>query len=57
MGWPSLISALFFSTGLILMFIGVLAIYLGEVFNQVKQRPLYLISNSINLNSSSLIFT
>jgi glycosyltransferase involved in cell wall biosynthesis len=53
MGWPSLISALFFSTGLILMFIGVLAIYLGEVFNQVKQRPLYLVSKSINLNSNA----
>jgi len=42
-GWPSLISAVLFSTGIILVVIGILGIYLGETFKQVKNRPLYVI--------------
>jgi dolichol-phosphate mannosyltransferase len=42
-GWASLLSALFFSTGIILMVLGISAIYIGEVFKQVKNRPLYII--------------
>lgn len=47
-GWPSLIAAIFFSTGIILVILGILGVYLGQVFKEVKNRPLYLISESIN---------
>ena len=46
-GWASLLSALFFSTGIILMVLGISAIYIGEVFKQVKNRPLYIIDKVI----------
>jgi dolichol-phosphate mannosyltransferase len=46
-GWASLLSALFFSTGIILMVLGISAIYIGEVFRQVKNRPLYVIDKQI----------
>lgn len=49
-GWPSLIAAIFFSTGIILVILGILGVYLGQVFKEVKNRPLYLISESINRN-------
>ena len=47
-GWPSLIAAIFFSTGIILVILGILGVYLGQVFKEVKNRPLYLISDTIN---------
>jgi dolichol-phosphate mannosyltransferase len=42
-GWASLISVVFFSTGMILMVAGVTGIYVGKVFKEVKDRPLYII--------------
>jgi polyisoprenyl-phosphate glycosyltransferase len=47
-GWASTIVLLVFSTGLILMAIGVAGIYIGKIFDQVKERPLYLIDTKIN---------
>ena len=52
-GWPSLIAAIFFSTGIILVILGILGVYLGQVFKEVKNRPLYLISDSINRNKTN----
>jgi glycosyltransferase involved in cell wall biosynthesis len=41
--WTSLIAAICFSTGVILIVIGISGIYIGEIFRQVKNRPLYVI--------------
>ena len=48
-GWPSLIVAILFSTGLILMSIGITGIYIGKIFEQTKQRPLFIIDKKLNL--------
>jgi dolichol-phosphate mannosyltransferase len=40
--------AILFVGGSILIVLGILGIYLGRVFNQVKNRPLYIISAEIN---------
>jgi len=48
-GWPSLIVAILFSTGLILMSIGVTGIYIGKIFEQTKERPLFIVDKKINL--------
>ena len=42
-GWPSLIVSIFFSTGVILIILGINGIYLSKIFNEVKGRPLYII--------------
>jgi glycosyltransferase involved in cell wall biosynthesis len=42
-GWASIISVILFSTGIILIVIGISSIYIGEIFKQVKNRPLYII--------------
>ncbi|MBS1517277.1 MAG: glycosyltransferase [Bacteroidetes bacterium] len=47
-GWPSLIVAVLFSAGLILMSIGITGIYIGKIFEQTKERPLYIIDKKIN---------
>lgn len=46
-GWPSLIVTIFFSTGLILVVIGIVGIYIGKIFEQVKNRPLYVVEKQI----------
>jgi glycosyltransferase involved in cell wall biosynthesis len=48
-GWPSLFIAIMFSTGLILMSIGIAGIYIGKIFEQTKNRPLFIIDKKINL--------
>ena len=45
-GWASLITTIFFTSGLILIIIGISAIYIGEIFKQVKNRPLYIVDKT-----------
>ena len=47
-GWTSLIFSTFFFSGVILIFLGIIGIYLGRVFQEVKRRPLYVISERVN---------
>ena len=49
LGWPSLIASIFLVGGILSSLIGVLGIYLGQVFRQVKMRPLYIIDKKFNL--------
>ena len=49
-GWASIIVLIIFSTGLILMNLGIVGIYIEKIFEQTKDRPLYLIDETINLN-------
>ena len=47
-GWPSLISAILFSGGITLVVVGIVGMYIGKIFNEVKRRPLYVVSENIN---------
>jgi len=42
-GWPTLITVILFFAGINLISIGVLGEYVARIFNEVKQRPLYLV--------------
>jgi glycosyltransferase involved in cell wall biosynthesis len=58
-GWSSLIVSMYFLSGIIIGFLGIIGIYLGKTFDEVKNRPLYIIHKMINLerlNRSSLNF-
>jgi len=50
-GWASTFVLLLGSTGLILMAVGILGIYIGNIFDQVRARPLYLIQESCNFDA------
>nr|WP_213650801.1 glycosyltransferase family 2 protein [Paenibacillus sp. J23TS9] len=43
-GWSSLIALQILFSGCILMFLGVIGEYLGRIYDEVKQRPLYIVS-------------
>ena len=43
-GWASLISIVTFATGVQLFFLGVIGEYISLIFDEVKNRPLYLLS-------------
>ena len=47
-GWPTLTVAIMFFSGIQLLSIGILGEYIGQIFNEVKRRPLYLISDDIS---------
>jgi len=49
-GFTTLIVSIWFIGGLILANMGVLGLYLGKVFNEAKDRPLYIVKETINLD-------
>jgi glycosyltransferase involved in cell wall biosynthesis len=50
-GYASIIVAILFLGGIQLITLGVIGEYLSRVYEEVKQRPLYLIRNSYGLNT------
>ena len=47
-GWPSLMLSIFFLGGIILTVLGLIGIYTGRIFQQVKSRPLFVIDSQVN---------
>lgn len=47
-GWPSLVVLILVSTGSILVSLGVLGLYVGRIFDQVRARPLYVVERTLN---------
>jgi glycosyltransferase involved in cell wall biosynthesis len=48
-GWPSIIASIVVVFGLQLFFLGIVSLYIGRIYKEVKQRPLYSIKDKINL--------
>ena len=48
-GWPSVISALMLGFGLQLFFIGIAALYIGRIYRETKNRPLFSVRQLTNL--------
>ena len=48
MGWTSTIAIVSLMGGLQLVSLGVIGIYIGNIFNEAKNRPLYVISEHLN---------
>jgi len=52
-GWTSLMISLFFLSGVLLFGMGILGIYIGRVFDQVKGRPLYVVQDRTRLSAEN----
>jgi len=49
-GWTSLMVSVFFMGGIILLVLGIIGIYIGKIFNEIKRRPLYVVAERIGLD-------
>jgi polyisoprenyl-phosphate glycosyltransferase len=49
-GWPSLMTAIFFTAGVTNVAIGLTGIYIGQILQQTRGRPLYVIAATAGLS-------
>lgn len=47
-GWTSLFLSIWFLSGLIITMLGMVGIYVGRIFESVKGRPTYIVSETLN---------
>ncbi len=47
LGWSSIMASIFFIGGLIFANLGIIGLYLGKVFNETKNRPLYIVKETV----------
>jgi len=46
-GWPSLIVSIWFLSGIIILILGIIGLYVGKTFDETKKKPLYIIKEII----------
>jgi dolichol-phosphate mannosyltransferase len=52
-GWASLIISTIFLSGVIISILGIISIYIGRIYDEVKKRPLFVISKTTNFPTFS----
>lgn len=50
MGWTSLIASVYLVGGIILMCMGIIGMYIGNIFDEAKKRPLYVLRDKLNFD-------
>jgi glycosyltransferase involved in cell wall biosynthesis len=48
-GYATIVVSVTFLSGVQLLFLGVIGEYIGRIYTEVKQRPLYLVDQSVGL--------
>lgn len=48
-GWTSIVAVLLIFNGIILILLGVIGEYIGRIYDEVRNRPLYIIDKKVNL--------
>ncbi|MGQ0739687.1 MAG: glycosyltransferase family 2 protein [Bacteroidota bacterium] len=51
-GYTSLILSVWLLGGLIIMLIGIMGLYIGKIFQNVKNRPIYIVAEDKNINEN-----
>ncbi len=51
-GFTTTVFSIWFMGGMLMMVLGVLGLYIGKIFNQVKQRPLFIVDELINFSEN-----
>ena len=49
-GWASTLAVSLFFNGIILIILGIVGEYIGRIYDEVKGRPLYIVSNAMNFD-------
>jgi len=50
-GWVTLFISMWFIAGIMISVMGIIAVYIGSIFDEVKHRPSYIISEKLNAES------
>ena len=50
-GWLSLMASLWLLSGIILVVMGMMGLYVGKIFDEVKNRPIYLVAEIVEQQS------
>jgi glycosyltransferase involved in cell wall biosynthesis len=50
-GFASIMISLWFISGILMTMLGVIGVYLGKTFNQVKNRPVFIVADVLNVKS------
>ena len=48
-GYTTTIFSIWFVGGLLLFVLGIIGLYIGKIFDQVKGRPYYIVQEKINI--------
>lgn len=54
-GWPSLVSVIVVGIGLQLFFLGIVSLYIGRIYKESKNRPLFSVKEFVNISQSENI--
>jgi dolichol-phosphate mannosyltransferase len=47
LGWTSIMVSIFFIGGLIFANLGLIGLYIGKIYDEIKNRPLYIVKKTI----------
>lgn len=53
LGYTSLIISVWFLSGIIIITLGIVGLYIGKIFEGVKNRPIYVIAKEVNVENST----
>jgi polyisoprenyl-phosphate glycosyltransferase len=48
-GWTSIIISIWLLSGIIIFTLGIVGLYIGKIFENIKNRPIYIINEKVNL--------
>jgi polyisoprenyl-phosphate glycosyltransferase len=49
-GFTTTVFSIWFIGGVLMLFLGIIGLYIGKIFDEVKERPLYVIKEKTNFN-------
>lgn len=53
-GWTSIVAVLLILNGIILVLLGVIGEYIGRIYDEVRNRPLYIVDKKVNLDDERM---
>lgn len=53
-GWASVIAVILFSQGIVLMILGLMGEYIGRIYEEIKNRPIYIVNELIGYEEDNI---
>ena len=56
-GWASLIVSIYLVGGILMVVLGIIGIYIGKMYNEMKRRPLYVVAETVGFQGQNAAST